>query len=66
MATQKRPPNDDPSSAPESGTVRDKSSGNAPAAPNKRPPQIVPGRDGKDQHRQRLPNDDASVAGEER
>jgi len=51
---------DDPSSAPESGTVRDETSGNQPAAPNRRPttaPDDTPGR---------RATDDPSVAGAER
>jgi hypothetical protein len=56
-----RPP-DDASSAPESGTVRDETSGNQPSHPHER---------GEASHRhgkngQCEPNDDPSYAGEER
>ena len=56
MAKQQGRPADDPSSAPESGTVRDETSGNNPAGAGERPPQAGSG----------AREDDPSVAGEER
>jgi len=63
MATTPRRPADDPSSAPESGTVRDDTSGNAPsdrgnAGPTTRPPAAKSG--------DRADRDDPGTAGEER
>ena len=67
MAAQRNKPTDDPSTAPESGTNRDRTSGNQPS---NQPERSAPGpsntdaakeRDGKN----RQP-DDPSVAGEER
>jgi len=57
MATTKKQPADDPSSAPESGTVRDETTGNQTARPNDRPGPAKPASEQKD---------DPSVAGEER
>jgi len=67
MTRSRSPHPDDPSSAPESGTVRDDTTGNESAAPNERPPQATPAR-GLGEHRQRgdRGEDDPSVAGEER
>lgn len=59
MPDNKDRPSDDPSSAPESGTVRDETSGNQPAAPNERPPQMT--SEGR-----RETKDVSAVAGEER
>jgi hypothetical protein len=51
---------DAPSSAPESGTIKDTTSGNQPARPNDRP---TPLKNSKQHSRRR---DDPAVAGEER
>jgi hypothetical protein len=56
MANQNVRPPDDPSSAPESGTVRDDTSGNQPAAPRTDETR----REGTQQ------KDDPSEAGEEK
>ncbi len=54
MATERDRQPDDPSSAPESGTVRDETSGNQPSHPDERPSFPQQGKD------------DPSVAGAER
>jgi hypothetical protein len=51
---------DEPSSAPESGTTRDPTSGNQPARPNDRPAPL------KKANSRKHPQDDPAVAGEER
>jgi hypothetical protein len=51
---------DEPTSAPESGTTKDPTSGNQPAKPNDRP---APLKTAKSRAR---PQDDPAVAGEER
>ncbi|WP_439626719.1 hypothetical protein [Gemmata sp.] len=66
MNNPNRRPSDDVSSAPESGTVRDDTSGNQTARPNDRPaPAANAGAkgSGSDADRQK---DDPAVAGEER
>ncbi len=60
MANKRGQPADDVSSAPESGTVRDDTSGNAPADRGYNPGQ----KSGKDANAP--PKDDPSVASEER
>ena len=65
MATQSSRPNDDESSAPESSTVRDGTSGNQPANPHERPPAMKPQQKKKNaDHRQT--GGDPSVAAEVR
>src|SRR5262249_2454135 len=58
---------DDPSSAPESGTVRDETSGNNPATPQAPPPpaRVDHGRGDQTRGGDEV-KDDPSVAGEER
>ncbi len=67
MTPSRNQPPDDPSSAPESGTIRDDTSGNQPAAPNERPPQAE-AMSGRKTNRpgDKPQKDDPSVAGEER
>ena len=60
MPQQHDRPLDDASSAPESGTVRDDTSGNAPSDRGLNPGQETATRD------EQLAKDDPSVAGEER
>lgn len=65
--SQKKP-SDDPSSAPESGTNRNETSGNQPAGGGNRPlrsdkPAATPS---KSDTGKKPPKDDPSVAGEER
>jgi len=67
MAVPNRRPPDDPSSAPESGTVRDDTSGNLPAAPQERPGPLPAGSPhGDPAEGARTQHDDPSFAGEER
>ena len=64
MAKEQGRPADDPSSAPESGTVRDDTSGNAPSDRGVNPGQKRPT---PDRGKPGAPKgDDPSVAGEER
>jgi hypothetical protein len=60
MTNKSGQPSDDVSSAPESGTVRDDTSGNAPSDRG-----INPGQ-GAAKNSNPLPKDDPSVASEER
>jgi hypothetical protein len=62
MTSPKNRPLDDPSSAPESGTVREDTSGNQPAAPHERPPQAKPAPRSEGE----ATKDDPSVAPEEK
>jgi hypothetical protein len=67
MAIPNSQARDDPSSAPESGTIRDETSGNNPAAPQDRPaPAPVDRAYGDPTLGGREVKDDPSVAGEER
>lgn len=61
MANEKRRPADDPSSAPESGTPRDDTSGNAPSDRGLNPGQKSASGRGAPRDK-----DDPSVASEER
>jgi hypothetical protein len=58
VSNKTRHPDDDVSSAPESGTVRDDTSGNAPSDRGYNP--------GQKTHDDETPKDDPSVASEER
>ena len=60
MTSKRGQPSDDVSSAPESGTVRDDTSGNAPSDRGCNPGQLA------DKGDTALPKDDPSVASEER
>jgi len=60
MPKKTKPPHDDASSAPESGTVRDDTSGNQPSDRNNDPRHHGRNGDGGDAQ-----VDDPSVAGEE-
>lgn len=60
MASRQSQPSDDVSSAPESGTIRDDTSGNAPSDRGYNPGQMA----GKDDSSSQ--KDDPSVASEER
>ncbi len=67
MDTPESQARDDPSSAPESGTVCDETSGNKPAAPHERPTTLPPDHGRGDPLREGAAReDDPSVAGEER
>jgi hypothetical protein len=67
MATPHHQPPDEPWSAPESGTVRDETSGNLPAAPQERAPQMPAHHSvGDPSQAGATENDDACFAGEER
>ena len=65
MAKQKGRPPDDPSSAPESGTPRDTTSGNNPSD-RANDPRAAPATAKGKQKRGGKQGDDPSVAGEER
>jgi hypothetical protein len=65
MATNPGRPSDDVSSAPESGTVRDNTSGNQPAHPHDRGTSATEGQTSRKSKRDRE-KDDPSFAGEER
>ena len=62
MSTKRATDLDDVSSAPESGTVRDETSGNQPAHPHERGVPANPGQRAGEQEAK----DDPSHAGEER
>jgi hypothetical protein len=64
MPTKPGRPSSDVSSAPESGTVRDDTSGNQPSQPDQRPAPASGGSRGD--QRGQPKKDDPSVAGEER
>ena len=67
MSASKDEPRDDPSEAPESGTVRDDTSGNQPAHPQERPiPMPQQRREDRKEEDEKDNGDDPSVAGEER
>jgi hypothetical protein len=66
MSAHKKQPPDDPSSAPESGTVRDDTSGNNPAHPQERPALSTSSGAGAKARPGGAKQDDPPVAGEER
>ncbi len=67
MARHRAQPPDDPSSAPDSGTVRDDTSGNNPPASHDRPLPFKPASDlGEEPPDGPGSGEDASIAGEER
>lgn len=68
--TKPHQPNDDPSNAPESGTVTDETSGNNAANPQERPGTMPPSQHKPGSHAPKSRDsglrDDPSTAGEER
>jgi hypothetical protein len=67
MGKTNKQPADDPSSAPESGTDVDETTGNQPASPQQRPDYIHPTPGDQKKSKSEHPRkDDPSIAGEER
>jgi len=66
MVTHRGQPDDDVSSAPESGTVRDETSGNLPANPQERGTQSGDKSNRRCSAADRQNGDDPCCAGEER